>query len=269
MASLFLSYSRDGHGRVEPLAAALEEHGHTVWWDRHISGGQEFVDAIEQALESADIVIVCWTANSVHSAWVRDEAGSGRDRGRLVPVTLDGSQPPLGFRQYHTIDLSRWNERPQSPALEPLKAAIAERASGTPQPKVQQLPAAALRARFQPRRWAAVLSAAALILLAGGAFLYPRNSRLARGNVEPKVAVGQFGLVSADLPRGLPNMVGQEIVAAFGAENAVTVIAPGDRKAKSAPFVMDGSISRLGPAVRFTVNLKNQRIGRGPVVQRL
>ena len=92
MASLFLSYSRDDLSRVEPLAAALEGCGHRVWWDRHLSGGQEFVDAIEQALESADVVIVCWTANSVHSAWVRDEAGSGRDRGCLVPVTLDGNQ---------------------------------------------------------------------------------------------------------------------------------------------------------------------------------
>ena len=244
---------------MEPLAAALEGHGHEVWWDRHISGGQEFVDAIEQALESADVVIVCWTANSVHSAWVRDEAGSGRDRGCLVPVTLDGSQPPLGFRQYHTIDLSGWNEQPQSPALDPLKAAIAEKTSGAAQPKVQPLRAAGLRPRFRPRRWA-VASAAALVLLAGGAFLYPRISA-GPGNVEPKVAVGQFGLVSPDLPRGLPNMLGQEIVAAFGAENAVTVIAPGDRKANPAPFVMDGSVSRLGPAVRFTVNLKNQRSG--------
>ena len=95
MASLFLSYSRADMARVAPLAAALEQNGHAVWWDRHISGGQEFVEAIEQALESADIVIVCWTANSVRSAWVRDEAGSGRDRGRLVPVTLDGGKSPL------------------------------------------------------------------------------------------------------------------------------------------------------------------------------
>lgn len=259
MASLFLSYSREDLGRVAPLAAALEGSGHMVWWDRHISGGQEFVDEIERALESADIVIVCWTAKSVHSGWVRDEAGSGRDRGCLIPVTLDGNQPPLGFRQYHTIDLSRWNERPRSPDLAPLKAAIAEKASGAPQQKVRPLHTADLRRRFQPHRWAPV-SAAALILIAGGAFLYPRFS-VGPGSVEPKVAVGQFGPVSADLPRELPNMLGQEIVAAFGSENAVTVVAPGDRKAKSAPFVIDGSISRAGPAVRFTINLKNERSG--------
>jgi tetratricopeptide (TPR) repeat protein len=57
-------------------------------------------------------------------------------------------------------------------------------------------------------------------------------------------------------------LLGQEIVAAFGAENAVIVISPADRSAGAkAPFAMDGSVSRLGPAVRFTVNLKNQRSG--------
>lgn len=258
MASLFLSYSREDIRRVEPLAAALEGFGHKVWWDRHLSGGEEFVDAIEQALESADVVIACWTAHSVHSAWVRDEAGSGRDRGRLVPVTLDGSLPPLGFRQYHTIDLSRWTRRPNS-SLEPLNLAIADRTSGKPQPMVEHIRAVRLGAGLKPHHQAA-LAVGALALLAGGAFLYPRVLA-GPGNVEPKVAVGQFGLVSASLPSGLPSMVGQEIVAAFGAENAVSVIAPGDRKARSAPYMMDGSIGALGPAVRFTVNLRNQRTG--------
>jgi tetratricopeptide (TPR) repeat protein len=258
MASLFLSYSREDAGRVGPLAAALEADGHQVWWDRHISGGQEFADAIEQALESADMVIVCWSAKSVRSAWVRDEAGAGRDRGCLLPLTLDGCQPPLGFRQYQTIDLSGWNGKPDSPALEPLKTCIADRkccAQRTDMPSR----AAARPTWFPARRWA-VAGAAALVLLAGGTFLYPRLSA-APGNVEPKVAVGQFGLASADLPRGMPQMVGQELVAAFGAENAVSVVPTGDRNAAKSPYVMDGSISRTGPGVRFTVNLRNQRSG--------
>ena len=60
MASLFLSYSREDASRVGPLAAALEGDGHKVWWDRHITGGDEFADAIEQALESAEVVIACY-----------------------------------------------------------------------------------------------------------------------------------------------------------------------------------------------------------------
>lgn len=260
MATLFLSYSRDDVERVRLLAAALEREGHNVWWDRHISGGQEFAGAIEQALESADVVIVCWTASSIRSAWVRDEAAAGRDSGRLVPATLDGCQPPLGFRQYQTIDLADWTGRHRSRLLNPLKAAIADKASGAdpkadaPRPAPTPRRASGLGAR----RWA-VAATTALVLILGGALLYSRVWSGADG-VAPKVAIGQFAVVSTGLPRELAGILGQEIVAAFGAENAVAVIAPGDEAADSSvPFVMEGSVSRLADSVRFTVNLKNRR----------
>jgi Flp pilus assembly protein TadD len=261
MASLFLSYARQNVGQVGALASALESDSHQVWWDRHISGGQDFADAIEHALESADVVIACWTEHSVHSGWVRDEAAVGRDKGCLVPVTLDGCQPPLGFRQYHTIDLARWNGQPNSPALDPLKAAIAEKTGGSSQPKaLSSARKTGLLARNKPRAWV-LASAATLVLVVSGAFFYSRVSAQP-GSVEPKVAVGQFSLASGGLPAELPNLIGQEVVAAFGAENAVTVISPANRKAGAkAPFIMEGTISRLGSAVRFTVNLKNQRSG--------
>ena len=259
MASLFLSYSREDIGRIGVLAAELERAGHDVWWDRHISGGQEFADAIELALEAADVVVVCWSCHSVRSAWVRDEAAAGRDNGRLVPVTLDGCKPPLGFRQYQTVDLSCWNGRPGSDALNPLVGAIAEKSGASPakRPAPAVVPS---RTAFAPRRLA-VAAAAVLALIGGGAFVYSRVAT-GSGGLEPKVAVGQFAAVSAGLPRELTDMLGQEIVAAFGAENAVTVIAPAQRAAvASAPFVMDGNVSSLGSAVRFAVNLKNQRSG--------
>lgn len=263
MAALFLSYSSEDAARVRPLAAALENQGHEVWWDRHIAGGQEYAGAIEEALESADVVIVCWSASAVSSAWVRDEAAAGRDSGRLVPVTLDGCPAPLGFRQYQTIDLSGWNGRPRSRALEPLAAAVARKASGADPPAKAARSEAGVRHRGgfdRLSKWA-VAAAAAVVLLLGAAVFYARGWGGSRG-IHPEVAIGEFALVSADLPRALPNMLGQEMLAAFGAENAVTVVAPEDRRAaSSAPFVMDGSVSKAGPGVRFTVNLKNRGSG--------
>ena len=151
--------------------------------------------------------------------------------------------------------MSRWTGRKALP--ERLQHDIVEKASGTPEadraaPRkigLDEVHSAAL-GRCSSRR---------AFLLGAAALLYPRlGARSAR--IEPKVAVGQFQLASADLPQALPNMVGQEIVAAFGAENAVAVISPGDRNVAKSPFLMDGSISKVGPAVRF-INLKNQRTG--------
>jgi Flp pilus assembly protein TadD len=120
MAVVFLSYDRDDAGRARHFARALEKAGHNVWWDLHVRGGTEFGKVIEAALKAADAIVVLWSANSIESAWVKDEAAAGRDTGRLVPVTIDGTAPPLGFRQYQTIDLSGWNGRGVPTALRTL-----------------------------------------------------------------------------------------------------------------------------------------------------
>ncbi len=135
MASVFLSYDREDLARAQPIAAALERAGHAVWWDRQIKPGAEFSKAIEAALQSADAVVVLWSANAVESHWVRDEAAIGRDTGRLVPTSLDGASPPLGFRQYQTIDLSDPTARRRGDALGELLAAVADRCGkGDPSP---------------------------------------------------------------------------------------------------------------------------------------
>ena len=106
MASVFLSYDHDDGARAAAIASALEKAGHSVWWDRHIHGGAEFQSEIEQAVDQADAVIVLWSGRSIKSPWVRDEAAEGRDQGKLIPALLESVKPPMGFRQYQTIDLS-------------------------------------------------------------------------------------------------------------------------------------------------------------------
>ena len=124
MASIFLSYDREDEPRARPVAALLERSGHSVWWDRQITGGREFAAEIEAALDAADKVVVLWSQRAVKSAWVRDEAAVGRDTGRLVPATLDGTLPPLGFRQFQTIDLSKTKWHGRSPQLVQLVDAV-------------------------------------------------------------------------------------------------------------------------------------------------
>jgi adenylate cyclase len=108
VARVFLSYAREDSDAAQQLARDIGRAGHEVWWDQHIQGGSRFSRAIDQALKDAEAVVVLWSATSVESAWVQDEAAEGRDTGRLVPVLLDTCKPPLGFRQFQSIDMSRW-----------------------------------------------------------------------------------------------------------------------------------------------------------------
>lgn|GEM_PF-1280831 len=109
MADIFISYARDDRDKLQHLASALESHGYSVWWDRNISGGAEFSQTIEAELMSASIVIVAWSTSSVTSHWVRDEADYARAERKLLPISLDGASPPLGFRQLHALDFAAWD----------------------------------------------------------------------------------------------------------------------------------------------------------------
>lgn len=263
MASIFLSYSREDVARVRPLAQALESAGHSVWWDQHIAGGEQFAQAIEQALDTADAVVVVWTDASSRSSWVRDEAGSGRDRGRLVPVCLDGCTPPLGFRQFQAIDLRGWNGRANSKALEPLKQAVAAKVGGPAPTRSETGYPPQSHSRVEWLRSPKAVAAIAALLLVGATLLLPRLGVFgSEGSLSPRVALGEFTVTSPDLPQGMSRAMHDEIMAAFGTENAVTLTAAaGVAATPSAPFLLDGSIRKDADALRFTVNLRDTRSG--------
>ena len=127
MAKVFLSYSREDASAAKQLAECIGRAGHKVWWDREIEGGSRFTAEIDRELKAADAVVVIWTTSSVDSPWVQDEAAEGRDSGRLVPIILGTDKPPLGFRQFQSIDFGKWNGEADPPALDALIRAISQK----------------------------------------------------------------------------------------------------------------------------------------------
>jgi len=123
---LFVSYSRSDLDRARPVIALLEAAGFDAWWDGRLEGGENFLQTTENALETADCVVVLWSATSVASHWVRDEAQRGRERGCLVPLTIDGTMAPLGFRQFQLLDVSGWDGSAKS--VEAARILVAVRA---------------------------------------------------------------------------------------------------------------------------------------------
>ena len=104
MADIFISYARADRARIEDLGSWLGKAGYTVWWDRQIVGGEDFYEAIERELAAAKIVVVAWSQESSKSRWVKDEAGVAAEAGKIIALSLDGSEPPIGFKQFHAID---------------------------------------------------------------------------------------------------------------------------------------------------------------------
>ena len=125
MADIFISYARADRDKIERLASALVGEGYTVWWDRHIESGAEFSTDIERELSAAKAVIVCWSEEGAKSRWVKDEATIAHRAGKLKTISLDGTEPPIGYMQFHSHGMSSWKGGRDEPQFVELRDSIA------------------------------------------------------------------------------------------------------------------------------------------------
>jgi tetratricopeptide (TPR) repeat protein len=261
MARVFLSYSRQDQAKAEALADSLANKGHEVWWDRHLEGGSRYASEIEGELGRADAVVVLWSEASVRSPWVQDEAAEGRNNGRLVPVMLDASQPPLGFRQFQAIDLAQWNGRSGARVLDSLHRAIAVRIAEKQGGMVEAAP----RPSGRPIRWLsrrALLASIAVLAILVAAAGYWLLLSPAADRPDLRVRLAAFTSLSSEVPESVPHVLREEILAAFGTDALITATAADSKSASDpAAYALAGSVRKVGDELRFTMHLTDEASG--------
>jgi len=255
MADIFISYAREDVAWVEKLNRALEAQGYRVWWDRDLATGVRYLKETEAQLREARATVVVWSKASIDSHWVADEAALARDLGRLVPISKDGTMPPLGFGQYQATDFSRWNGGAGEP-LPVLLKALAERTQ-LAEPAVAPKRPVAKSDRRVP---IAIAAGAALLLIAAGAWWWLRPAPTAAHSMLVRLA--GFQLLSADLPATTGATVDAEIEAAFNADGVVGVSTASAPAPGAAPaYALGGTIQRDGQTIRVITRLTNERSG--------
>lgn len=269
---VFISYARADREAVTHLTDALSAAGQQVWWDALIEGGEAFARTIESALDLADAVVVVWSAQSVHSDWVRDEAAHGRDRGRLVPISLDGTAPPLGFRQYHFIDFSKWRANPGAPEMKALLSAIAAAASARGDAP-RSGPGAPVSKRIGRRT---VLIGAGLGAAVAGSTFAGWRLIGHHGAPDNSIAVLPFANLSGDAAQGyFSDGLSEELRAKLGEAGGFKVAAKTssdhfrnhDKDATTigeqlgVAWLLDGSVRRSGSTVRVSTELVDAQTG--------
>ena len=273
---VFLSYARADQVRAAQLARALEQAGLDVWWDKLIEGGAEFAKSIETALVSCDAVVVVWSKASVASDWVLDEAAKGRELHKLVPVSLDGIEPPMGFRRYHSVDVSGWHGDAGSVEIDGVVRGVVALVGQEPPPRLAVADGAQRPALLTRRR---LLVAAAGTAIAGASGLVAWR----RGWFDPlalaatnSVAVLPFTNLSGDQSQAyFSDGLAEEVRATLARNERLQVMAQTssakfrDRTEDAqsiasklgVAYLLDGSVRRAGNVVRVAVDLVDGRSG--------
>ncbi|MGE3141809.1 MAG: DUF805 domain-containing protein [Hyphomonadaceae bacterium] len=150
MADVFISYAREDRVRAEQVARGLQACGFEVFFDQEVPPGQSWADFIEAKLRDSKAMVVLWSAASAASQWVREEARLGRDRGKLIPATLDATPAPFGFGEVQAANLTAWSGQPDHGDwrrfVAAIEHAVGRAAAQTAQPVYAGAPAATAEA---------------------------------------------------------------------------------------------------------------------------
>lgn len=239
MSDIFISYAREDAAEAERLAAALTAAGHACWWDRDLVSGARYLAETEARLQAAKAVVVIWSKESIKSHWVADEAGAGRDDGRLAALTFDGSVPPLGFRQFQVTDFSGWQGGADEAPFRSLRKAL-ERLVPAAQP--------APRKSDPPTRGSERASIAVL----------PFRS-LSADPADEHFATGIASEIIVALS-GLPDLRVAPEIASFRFRAADADPAEAARALQSR-YVLTGSLRRSGERIRVLTALLDAKVG--------
>jgi TolB-like protein/Tfp pilus assembly protein PilF len=268
-STIFLSYARADQKSALPIIKMLEAAGYSVWWDGLLEPGERFSRTTEDALERAKAVIVLWSKTSTASHWVHDEATRGRDRRCLVPISIDGSEAPLGFRQFQVIDVSKAKPTTQAPAYQAVLRAVA----ALHDRPYEALPAAAISAPVISRR---VAIGGVVILAAGGAAAWLAGLIGGSSVSATSVAVLPFANLSGDPDQAyFSDGLAAEIRSQLARNQLLQVAAQASsnmfrertddartisRKLRVA-YYLDGNVRRAGDVVKVSAELINGKTG--------
>jgi hypothetical protein len=207
MADIFISYASEDRNKAEELAETLRTRGWSIWWDRKIPLGKSYDEVIEKALGESKCAIVLWSAVSVASEWVRNEASEAKRRGILVPVFLETIDAPLAFRLLNGADLHDWQPGAPHDEFDQLVERV-EELLGNPQSSgsIESIPKASSQTRTQFDRrfpWARLSTGfIAVVAIAIALFIYFRESQRPD---PPKNKIASDTIVP-DTPRTTPEV---------------------------------------------------------------
>jgi hypothetical protein len=129
-ARVFLSYAREDEEQVDALYRRLQKEGLEPWMDvKRLTAGENWISAIEQAVEDTDFFLALISKNSIDKRgfiqremkFTLDLLGQeSRSNIHVIPALLDDTAVPEPLKTFHRVNL--FEEKGFSELLDTLKA---------------------------------------------------------------------------------------------------------------------------------------------------
>jgi hypothetical protein len=128
MANVFISHRKSDDQQAEWLANEVRQAGHEVWldeWNVHL--GDSIVERMNEGLEEASYVVVCYSESGITSPWMGREWMSALARQldgynvKILPVLLTGGNPPAILADIKYADLAEHPEQGVSQLLQAIR----------------------------------------------------------------------------------------------------------------------------------------------------
>lgn len=199
MHDVFISYSHNDAEIREAVCQRLESEGIRCWYaPRDIRPGNEWADAITNALKQCRAMILIFTDRSNNSNQVLREVGLAVDfKKQIIPCRCDETFPSGSMQYYlstlHWLDLSGDREK----GLDELTARTRSCLAGSDGPAYDP-PVPTSRKNRRPGYLIPVITAAILVLLTG-LFLLLRSQDVIRGGDGPAPEVTETAEID-DVP---------------------------------------------------------------------
>lgn len=207
MADVFISYKREDRAIAQRLASALEQLGFEVWWDLELLAGDKFRKVIREVIDKCSAAVVLWSAKSVESDFVMDEAGHAMRRGKLCPARIDDADLPFGFGQTHADDLSGWEGELTHAGFQSLVRSLEARTGRKARLGATQRAPEMESLNAELQEFQAAQLAGGVAALRAFLELHPRGAfaSFVRGQIESMEAAASPGSsAAADLPASRP-----------------------------------------------------------------
>lgn len=109
---VFISHVSADAAKAKTLERVLAKRGHTVWTDRQISPGSDWLEEIENAVAASQAFVLLLSPKYLNSDWANFETGlalarEAKEHTPVLPILLediDVERLPFRLRRMHTLD---------------------------------------------------------------------------------------------------------------------------------------------------------------------